>query len=95
MNEMLQDTFEIVTGASEVDTIVRKRNPPRREKAGCVQWPKAGVTFSTPSYVVEKWGNDESSEAVGLMKLGDSENDSAIEEPFEMESKLRDIRPPT
>jgi hypothetical protein len=50
---------------------------------------------STRSYVVDASGKDESSEAVGRMKEGDSVKESAREEAGATESKLREIRPPT
>lgn len=53
-------------------------------------------TLRTPSYVVLASGYEESSEAVGRMKSGDSVNESERLVVLDIGvSKLRDIKPPT
>ena len=68
-----------------MDIIVRYLNPPRNLGIGCVQRIEAPglssregtVTYSTPSYDWLNAGVGESSDVDGLMKSGDSVNESA------------------
>ena len=94
---MAQDTLEIVTGSSEVETMVKKRYPPRSLSAGCVQKPdgRGAVTSRTPSYDWLAEGYVESSEVRGLMNMGDSVNESAMEDALETLLKFKDTSPPT
>lgn len=94
---MAQDTLEIVTGSSEVETIVRKRYPPRSLSAGCVQKPdgRGDGTSRTPSYDWLAEGYVESSEVRGLINMGDSVNESAMDDALETLSKFKETSPPT
>lgn len=97
MKDMAQDTFEIVTGASESETIVRKRKPPLSAEVGCVQKPvlRGAGTRNTPSYVVFGEGNDESSDAVGRINEGDSVNEREIADVAATVLNVSEMRPPT
>jgi hypothetical protein len=97
MNAIAHDTFDSVTGASAVDTSVRYLKPPRRASAGWTQCPvcSGAPTRSTPSKVVFWAGYEESSDAMGRMKEGDSVKESAMADEEATFSKLSEISPPT
>lgn len=97
IKDIAHEMFEIVSGAASLDMIVRNRKPPLKAEAGCVQNPvcNGAGTWRTPSNVVFAEGNEESSDAVGRMNMGDSVKDSDIDDVEEILSKFKEINPPT
>ena len=97
MKEMAQETLEMVTASSEFDTRVKKRKPPRSQRASCVHVPfgSGAGTGCTPSYERFPAGYVESSEKSGRMKTGDSVKERDIVDESVVLVKSRLIKPPT
>lgn len=97
MKEIAHDTLLKINGVSVFDTIVRYLKPPRNAEEGWTQSLVCGATstWRTPSYVVLASGKEESSDAVGRMKEGDSVNERENFAWDETLLRFSEIRPPT
>lgn len=94
---MFNATPDIVRLSSELETIVRDRNPPRRRAVGWVYVPgvRGAGTARTLSALMLYIELDESSLSVGLMKSKDSAKER---EKAELEVEVTtssEMRPPT